>query len=147
MKFLCPPFPFPSQWKRIQKIQIKNQEEFWSVPTELAPDPFQINCQDPIERESDKKLEEANDEDGFTFELNEEWAVRFAQTIERLKEKQKEKAKTDEFPDGSQKTPVENLKSCSLQTRKEKRKWAQIKRNRKIKKLKANHDFDNKTDC
>lgn len=104
-----PPFPIPSQWRSIRKVQEESATALWLVPTrEYLPDlmpasPTPIasdydesdhifTCENPERlkiNNYDEVAEKEEEEEVYeSLELSQEWTARFSKTLKRLHKNQ-----------------------------------------------------------
>mmetsp|Transcript_5300 Transcript_5300/g.7792 ORF Transcript_5300/g.7792 Transcript_5300/m.7792 type:complete len:131 (+) Transcript_5300:53-445(+) len=114
MRYILPPYPFPSEWNRVQSLQNLTGVKIWLVPTSdfsssisqttFAADsdckskdnfesPAEINNgieskKSIVENSNDvqKQVDEDYIENGL--EMNSVWTERFSKTLKRMKVKQ-----------------------------------------------------------
>jgi hypothetical protein len=96
-----PPFPFPSKWRKIDKLQKVNNEEFWSVSTKLLDPTYPVlvlpssssTTNEVVEDFPVSSEEYAEEwEEGSELEMNEVWAEWFARSLVAKDNKRKSTA-------------------------------------------------------
>jgi hypothetical protein len=99
---LKPPYPFPQRWQYVAYVQGQVNENFWNVPSIPISNKIVENDNEtsaPMNRnegcpqvEADNAADNVPEEGEFYYKLqfSEEWAMKLANTVERLNRNDKE---------------------------------------------------------